>query len=304
MNLKQALAKLRDWFLTSADPVELFRLRRMKKQGKLIDISSLIPLFSGTTSFAFATGGSLSNLADLARVNNHNLLMLTTGPIHSFHLFGLVPNIWLIHNPDSVRMTIRAIDQYGLRDKLDFSGTYILIPNNRSKSKVRFSSKRMRELRSALGNAKYVEYTEQIYAGNEAPIDYENGKALPDDYLKTGKSPIPLMNGSSVEAAILPFLAYMGIKQIYFGGVDHMDTGHFWDRNDPWQNADGSPKTFSDAKVVKAAGEVAMQVIKQRGIDVFRLEKIETNLTHYPHVDFEDALAHATERITPNIAKS
>jgi hypothetical protein len=83
-----------------------------------------------------------------------------------------------------------------------------------------------------------------------------------------------------------------------------MDTGHFWDRKDPWQNADGSPKTFRDTDVVKAAGEVAMRVIEERGIRVFRLEQKETNLTHYPHIDFELALSRATERIEPDDLES
>jgi len=300
MKLKNILAKLRDIFLTRYDPIELFRLRQMKKNGELVDISSLVAVFKDSTSFAFATGGSLSNLQGLGRANNHNLLMLTTGPIHSFRLFGLLPNIWLIHNPDSVRMTIRALDKYGLRGKIDFSETYILIPSNKSNSKVRFSSKRVRKLRSVIGNAKYVQYTEQIYADNESPEDYLGGNSLPEKYLETGVSPIRLINGSSVEVVILPFLAYLGIKEIYFSGVDHMDTGHFWDRNDPWQNVDGSPKTFSDSNVVKAAGEVALQVTGERGINVFRLEKRETNLTHYPYLDFEQALSRATKRVLPN----
>lgn len=300
MNLKNVLAKLRDLFLTRYDPVELIRLRQMKKNKELVDISSLVAIFKGSSSFAFATGGSLSNLKDLERANNHNLLMLTTGPVHSFRLFGLIPNIWLIHNPDSVRMTIRAIDKYGLRGKIDFSNTYILIPSNKSNSKVRFSSNRIRKLRSVIGNAKYVQYTEQIYSEDESPVDYLRTKTQPDNYLETGVSPIRLMNGSSVEVVILPFLAYLGIKEIYFGGVDHMDTGHFWDRNDPWQNVDGSPKTFSDSKIVKAAGEVALRAIEERGINVFRLERKETNLTHYPYLGFEQALSGATKRVVPN----
>jgi hypothetical protein len=297
MNFKRILASFRDWLLTTADPLEFLRISRMKSSNDLVNISELVSTFSGSTCFAFATGGSLSNITSLGKVADHNVLMLTTAPIHSFHLFGLLPNLWLIHNPESVRMAVTAIDEYGLRGKIDFSNTYILVPSNRSNSKVRFSSKRMRELRNAIGPAKYVHYTESIYPGNEHPDDYTSGSAIPAHYLQRGHEPISLMNGSSVEAAILPFLAYLGIREVYFGGVDHMDTGHFWDRNDPWQNADGSPKSFDDLEIVRAAGKVALEYTAKIGMSVFRMEETETNLQHYPHINFDRALDRASARI-------
>ena len=289
---------LRDWLLTRADPIESIRIRRMKRAGSLIGMEDLIPVFENTTSFAFATGGSLSNIKGLERAAKHNVLMLTTAPIHCFRLFGLMPNLWLIHNSDSVRMTIKALDDYGLRGKLDFSGTYILVPHNKSRSKVKFSSKSVRELRSAIGAAKYTLYNEHLHPRVESVAGYASGEAVPDNYLERGDSqPVALMNGSSVESVILPFLTYLGIREIYFGGVDHMDTGHFWDRNDPWQNRDGSPRTFNDSDVVIAAGEVAMQIAQKHGIRVFRLEERETILKHYTYMDFENALRIATARI-------
>ena len=299
MKLKRIAGMLRNWLLTRADPIESFRMRRMKRTGDLIDIEDLIPIFENETSFAFATGGSLSNIKDLERAAKHNVLMLTTAPVHCFRLFGLMPNLWLIHNSDSVRMTIKALDEYGLRGKLDFSDTYVLIPDNKSKSKVKFSSKSVRNLRSAIGAAKYTLYSERLYPGGESSADYASGRAVPDNYLEPGSEPIALMNGSSVEAVILPFLSYLGIREIYFGGVDHMDTGHFWDRNDPWQNRDGSPRMFNDSEIVVAAGEVALRIVKERGIRVYRLEETETILKHYPHLEFDKALQLATLRIRP-----
>lgn len=299
MKLKRMAGMLRNWLLTRADPIESFRMRRMKRTGDLIDIEDLIPLFENETSFAFATGGSLSNIKDLERAAKHNILMLTTAPIHCFRLFGMMPNLWLIHNSDSVRMAIKAIDDYGLRGELDFSDTFVLIPHNKSMSKVKFSSKSVRELRSAIGPAKYTLYSEHLYPGGESAADYASGQAVPDNYLQSGSELTALMTGSSVETVILPFLIYLGIREIYFGGVDHMDTGHFWDRNDPWQNRDGSPKTFDDSEIVMAAGEVALRITKEGGIRVYRLEETETMLKHYPHLDFNEALGLATERIKP-----
>lgn len=171
-----------------------------------------------------------------------------------------------------------------------------MIPRNSSNSKVKFSSKRIRELRNVIGPAKYVQYTESIYPGDQNPDDYISGVAIPQHYLQFGYEPISLMNGSYVEAVILPFLGYLGIREIYFDGVDHMDTGHFWDRRDPWQNADGSPKTFDDLEIVEAAGKVALELTVKLGITVFRMKKRETKLKHYPHMDFDQALNRASER--------
>jgi hypothetical protein len=241
-------------------------MRRMKRTGSLITIADLIPKFEDSTFFAFATGGSLSNLQDLERVSSHNVLMLTTAPVHFFKMYGAMPNLWLIHNPESVRMALRTIESYGLRGKIDFSNTFILVPGNTSKSKIKFSDNSMRELRKALGKTIYALYSEKIYSGTENVADFSSGKAVPPNYLGHGIEPIETMNGSSVEAAFLPFLAFFGVREIYFGGVDHRDTGHFWDRNDPWQNEDGTPKTFRDTLLVQASGTAALKATRSKNI--------------------------------------
>jgi hypothetical protein len=268
----------------------------MRRNGTLIAMSDLIPTFSDSTFFAFATGGSLSNIEGLERTENHNTLMLTTAPIHFFKMYGVMPNLWLIHNSPSVRMAIETIHKYGLHGKIDFSNTVILVPDNSSKSKVNFSDINLRRLRKVLGETTYALYSEKIYSGTEPIADFASKKAVPEHYLQAGVEPIELMNGSSVEAAFLPFLSFLGVREIYFGGVDHRDTGHFWDRNDPWQEEDGTPKIFSDTARVEAAGKAAIIEADSKNISVYRLEADMTALTHYEHIKFETALQRATRR--------
>ncbi len=105
------------------------------------------------------------------------------------------------------------------------------------------------------------------------------------------------MNGSSVEAGFLPFLSFLGVREIYFGGVDHRDTGHFWDRNHPWQEEDGTPKVFRDTALVQASGMAARKATQSMNISVYRLERDMTVLTHYDHIEFEDALKRSTNRV-------
>ena len=290
--MKRLLALIREWFYTKVDPLEKLKIRKLRRTHRIVQIRSLIPYFEGTTTFAFATGGSLSNLSGLERVKDHNVLMLTTAPVQFFRLYGVMPNLWLIHNPESVTMAAQAIKHHGLEDSIDFRNTFVLVPDNNSASKIRFSSKRMRTLRNVIGETNYVLYDEQVY-------DSRQKIRIPGGYAKVGYEPIRTMNGSSVEASFIPFLGYLGIKTIYFGGVDHMDTGHFWDREDPWQNADGSPKTFTDSEWVMESGHLAIEHLKEAGISVLRLEKEETMLKHYPYIDFEEALARSSERVLP-----
>jgi hypothetical protein len=268
----------------------------MKRSGSLISIGDLIPVFEDSTFFAFATGGSLSNIEDAKRVEHHNVLMLTTAPIHFFKMHGVMPNLWLIHNPESVRMALKTIIEYDLLGKIDFSNTILLVPDNSSKSKIKFSDHSMRTLRKALGITTYALYSEKIYTRYETVAEFASGKAIPPNYLQKGVEPIETMNGSSVEAAFLPMLAYLGVREIYFGGVDHRDTGHFWDRNDPWQNEDGTPKSFDDTALIEVSGAAAINEATLKKISVYRLEADMTALTHYPHIEFDEALNRSTKR--------
>jgi len=289
--------RLRSHLLTHFDPLEKLRMGRMRRSGSLVSIGDLVLKFSGSTFFAFATGGSLSNIDGLDRIENHNTLMLTTAPIHFFKMYGVMPNLWLIHNSPSVRMAIETIDSYGLRGKIDFSKTIILVPDNDSRSKLHFSDINLRRLRKVVGKTTYALYNENIYSGVEQISDFESKTAVPSHYLEPGVEPIQLMNGSSVETVILPFLSYLGVKEIYFGGVDHRDTGHFWDRNDPWQEEDGTPKSFSDTELVEASGKAAIIEAELKSISVFRLEPEMTALTHYKHIEFESALKRSSKRL-------
>lgn len=91
---------------------------------------------------------------------------------------------------------------------------------------------------------------------------------------------------------------------MFFSGVDHMDTGHFWDRNDPWQNEDGTPKSFDDQEVVIAAGEIARRRTAELGVKVSRLERTDTFLTGYPPIDLAEAVKLSTPRVNPPTRKN
>lgn len=294
---RNLFASIRSLILTKLDPLEKLRMRHMKRSGQLMSINDLVSKFEGSTFFAFATGGSLSKIKGLEQVKDHNVLMLTTAPIHFFRMYGVMPNLWLIHNPSSVRMACNAIESYNLKGKIDFSNTFILVPSNSSKSKIKFSDNRMRQLRKTVGKTNYALYEEKVYLRTETASDFDSGNAVPKNYLRRAIEPIELMNGSSVEAVILPFLAFLGVSEIYFGGVDHRDTGHFWNHNDPWQTEHGSPKTFDDRELITASGLAAIKQAKSKEISIYRLEPTMTALTHYEHIEFENALSRSSKRL-------
>lgn len=275
------------------EQVKIFKLKRSKR---LLEMEDLYPHFQNTAVFAFATGGSLANLQDLPSLESKNIFMMNTGIVHFLRLYGVMPNIWFVHNPDSVEMTLDEIKKYGMEDKISFEKTFIMVPSNNSDSKVHFSSPVFKEFRKFIKErAHFVLYEEQMhcYLPQQAP----------STYLMPGHLPIQRIQGSAVENTFLPFLHYIGVKSIFFSGVDHLEhTGHFWDREWVYQKKDGSPLKFSDIiphKVVDQCTEIALKKCFNYGINVYRLEAEETMIKKYPFLSFSEAYEKSSPKILP-----
>lgn len=273
--------------------IKIFALKRAKR---LFQIEDLYPYFQNTAVFAFATGGSLANLQGLERLKDKNIFIMNTGVVHFLRLYGVMPNIWLVHNPDSVEMTISEIKKYGMEEKISFENTFIMVPSNHSDSKIHFSSPLFKEFRSLIKEkACFVLYNERLSC--------HQPQNTPSTYLNPGYRPIQRIDGSAVENTFLPFLHCIGVKTIFFSGVDHLEhTGHFWDRDWAYQNKDGKLLKFSDIiphEVVDQCADVALKKCFEYGIKVYRLEAEETMIKKYPYLSFSEAYEKSSSKILP-----
>ena len=279
-------------FLNIKEWLIIYRLRKSKR---LFYIKEVKEYFNDSDVFAFGTGGSISNLKDFDRLKDKNVMFVTTGPLYCYLKYGFMPNMWFVHNPPSVEVLIDEAKKLNLIDKLDFSKTFIFVPSNYSDSKdVEFSSKTFKKFRRLINDkAIYVLYEEK-WKG------YIPGDKNIDNYLDNSYPIIPMM-GSSVENIFLPFLNFIGVKNIFFSGVDHMDTGHFWDREKLYQDIHGKSLNFQEIQsnnFILECGKIARVKCKEKGINVYRLEKKETVLKDYEYIKFNEAFKMANERIT------
>jgi len=271
----------------------LYRLRKAKK---LFYLKELQRVFSGQDVFAFGTGGSVDNLKNIEVLASKNTLFLTTGPLYCFLTYGFMPNMWFIHNSPSVEAVMLEIEERGILDQLDFSNTFIFVPSNFSNSKdIHFSSPTFIKFREMIGDEAVFVLYEEHYTGCLP------GSANLADFL-SGKYPITPLIGSGVENIFIPFLHYIGVKNIFFSGVDHMSTGHFWDRAHMYQNLDGSKINFQEMQAnefIFECGRIARRKCKNLGISVYRLEKNETILQGYEYISFKTAVNASSPKIRP-----
>ena len=295
VNLKRILFRIKYTTCLFFNIKQWIVLYRLKKSGKLFYLRELRQEFNGQDVFAFGTGGSINNLNNFGRLANKNTMFLTTGPLHCHIKYGFIPNMWFVHNPESVSALIKEAEDRGILDNLDFSKTFIFVPSNFSNSKdIHFSSPTFIKFREMIKDrAIFVLYRER-YKG-----------CLPDsddfNEFMSDRSPIIPLIGSGVENIFIPFLHYIGVKNIFFSGVDHLNTGHFWDRNHHYQNSDGHLLNFQDIQaneLIYECGRLARIKCKEKSVNVYRLEREETILKDYEYMDFEDALTMATKKLT------
>ncbi len=294
VNIKYLILKKINKFFMVVNIKEWLIVYKLRKSKKLFYIKELKKSFKDSDVFAFGTGGSISNLKNFNRLKDKNVMFLTTGVLYCYYKYGFMPNIWLVHNPASIEVLITEARKMQLDKKLDFSNTFIFVPSNFSNSKdIEFSSKTFKKFRKMIGNnAKFVLYDE-IWKG------YLPGDKNIDNYLDNSYPIIPLM-GSAVENLFLPFLYFIGVRNIYFSGVDHLDTGHFWDRSNYYGKALGKKISFSDIQSNEYISEcvnIALKTIKDKNINIYRLEFRETILQEYEFIDFEKALIDSKSKV-------
>ncbi|MEZ4753479.1 MAG: hypothetical protein R3A13_04105 [Bdellovibrionota bacterium] len=274
-------------FLESVDPWERKKIKQMRQEGKFLYLSELIPHFQGTSIYSFGTGGSVSNLSNLERIREKNLMIVTSGPVHFNRVYGVVPNIWLIHNTDSVKMFLKEEES----DPLDFSDTFIFVPANDSYSKLYFSSRVIQQLRDRHPEATFVVYREIF-----PQID---DFVIPKYFMRLGYEPLRALHGSVLEALFIPLAGYLGISSLYFSGIDQLPTGHFWDRKFNYQSIDGKPLDFPAHENTLKINKLLSEFCPKNGLEIFRLEKEETLLKIYPYVSFDESFSKASAKITP-----
>lgn len=285
--LKSFLYRIKNFLVLCFDFKEHFVLAQMKKDGRILNMESMKDIYKDKDFFCFGTGGSLSNLKNFERVKNKNSLFITTGPIFCYREFGFLPDMWIITNPPSMEKFIKELEKE--KSHIDFSKMLIFVPENFSRSKeVNISSKVMKKFRKLINNnARFVLYKKNWNTGKKTK-----------NYLSK-QYPLASVRGSAVEGTFLVFLNYLGVKNIYFSGVDMMDTGHFWNRNEAYQDINGNKLNFQEIKSneeVFEAGKIARAQCQEHGINIFRLEKIETILTDYDYIDFDKAIELSTDK--------
>jgi len=294
MNLRYYFNKKINFIKNILDIFEWFEYLKLKRLKRLISIHTMKKYFINSDVFAFGTGGSVDNLKSIKVLESKNLLFVTTGPFQCFLKYGFLPNIWIVHNPDSVINAMKLIRNNKCLLDIDLSEMFILVPSNFSNSKdIEFSSNVFREFRKLINNkATFVLYKE-IWRGYNPSDDCS--KYLNEYPLK------PLM-GSTVESQFLPFLSFLGCKSIYFSGIDHLDTGHFWDRSDYYGKSIDKKLNFEDIRpkeYMKKCMAIAIEKAINLKIEICRLEKNETTLLDYKYIDFNKAYEMASERISP-----
>ena len=73
---------------------------KYRKEKKILQIHDLCNIFKGSSFFAFATGGSVANLDRLNLLHDKNVFIFSRGIVNFYRLYGVMPNIWFVHNPD------------------------------------------------------------------------------------------------------------------------------------------------------------------------------------------------------------
>ena len=265
-----------DWIL-------IYKLRKNKK---LFYMPELKEYFKDSDFFAFGTGGSVENIDGFEKLKNKNTLFLTTGPIHCYKKYGFVPNMWIVTNPPSMEKSIIEMQNIDI----DFSNTFIFLPSPFSNSKeVKFSSDVIKKFRKIINNKAIFVFYEK---------DWGNG-VVTENYL-SDKYPIENVRGSAVEGTFISFLYFLGVKNIFFSGIDMIETGHFWDRKECYQDINGKKLNFEDIKSneeVFKAGKLARQIAKDKNLGIYRLEKEETILLDYEYKEFKDAYNMSSDKI-------
>jgi hypothetical protein len=262
---------------------------RMRADGKLWYLSELIPLFEKKKIFMFANGGSVANLKDVGRLKDYNLFTVHDGIFYFYKKYGFIPNMWIIRF-DGAPNSILELDK---KKELDLSDTFIFVPSSDSIGSITtFNSPGVIKLRKIYPEATFVLFREIRNFSND-------NSNYPKTLFDKGVEPVQGLGGANVEYAFLPFGGFLNVDTIFFSGVDHLPTGHFYDRGKQYQAIDGTIAKFSDEENTLKCSQLAKEIWEKKGKKVYRLEKKETILQSYEYLDFENAIKLASNKITP-----
>ena len=267
-------------------------LLSLRNSGKLFFLSELRNMFSGTDFFCLGTGGSVANIKNIERLKSKNLMVTTYAPYHLQKIYGISSNFWPISYAPVVDYVLQMENNSGFI--MDLSDTYVLIPTHESNTKVNVYSPAIRRLMRKHPEATYV-----LFNRMEASILH--GRVSPS-FLQPGVEPILCFDDHTLHNLFVPILSFLGVKNIYFSGVDLIpETGHFWDRDVHYQSMNGKPLKFPENLKIKQGQEIVDQHIGST--EIYRLEPHETRLTNYPLISFEDALNVSGNRPEISILK-
>lgn len=199
-----------------------------------------------------ATGGSARDYLH-PDLDGKIVITQNSAPYYLIKKFNVRPNFWILKNQDSVKMFRRL---KGFKS-LDFSNTILLVPSIQSYSKVNVSHELIQKLLSELPSLKYSTFNE-IYIPNLKTHQFEYFDNIEEKLI------LKYPSGSSLEALFIPLALSIGISNIYFSGVDQLETGHFWDLNEPYQNINGKPLNFVNSKITIENAKALEKLFNQK----------------------------------------
>ena len=260
----------------------------MRKNGKLLFLSELLPFFKKSHFFCFGTGGSVANIKNLEKVSDKNIMAATYGPYYLQKEYGVMPNFWPVSYGPVIDYVLKLEKKENFR--MDLSSTFVLIPTLESNTKINVHSPSIGRLLKSHPEATIV-----LYHRMEASVMPDN---IPEFFLSPGVEPLLAFNDHTLHNLFLPILAYLDVENIYFSGIDLISqTGHFWNRDLVYQSMQGVPLTFPDFSLLDQGYDI---VKKKSRINAYRLEPNETRLKKfYPLIDFDESLENSGPRVTP-----
>ena len=207
-------------------------------KGRFIPFSTIKSNLKNKAVFFVATGGSATKYLD-PELDKKIIITQNSAPYYLIKEFKIRPNFWIIKNRDSVKMFLRLKNF----NRLDFSNTILLIPSIQSYSKVNILNPLLKKLILKIPDLKYSTFDEiyQPYLSNEELSYFNNIEAT---------SILRYPKGSSLEGLFIPFALILGISEIFFSGIDQLPTGHFWNKDEPYQNINGKPLDFVNQEEV------------------------------------------------------
>lgn len=225
--------------------------------GRYLPFSFIKSKLQNKSAFFLATGGSAIKYLD-QELDKKLVFTQNAAPYYLIKNFNIKPNFWILKNQDSIKMFLRLSGVF----KLDYSNIILLVPSLQSYSKVNISHPLLQRLIFKIPNLKYSTFDE-IY---QPYITYNELNYFAHFH---DKSILRYPNGSSLEALFIPLALSLGIKKMFFSGVDQLSTGHFWDKNEYYQDINGKKLKFVNHDIVINNTKAIYEIVKDN-IEILR----------------------------------